>query len=115
MPWSRFRAKAFLLGFGVLLIGAKFWVFTLTAVSSIGDADLTRGEGVATFLVFVVLAESVHLAIVGAALVAPDRSAGLLDRASEWLRIHNRVIMIVLGFVFGTWFLIKALDGLGVV
>jgi hypothetical protein len=31
------------------------------------------------------------------------------------LERRNRVIMIVLGLVFGTWFLIKALNGLDVI
>lgn len=114
MTASMRPAKAFLLGFGVLAIGVKFWVFTLTAIGAIGDADLSRTGAITTFVVFVVLAESVHLVIVAAAVVAPDASSGALERTSDWLRAHNRVIMIVIGFVFGTWFLVKALDGLGV-
>jgi hypothetical protein len=31
-----------------------------------------------------------------------------------WLQRNNRVVVIVLGLVFGTWFLIKALSGFGV-
>ena len=29
------------------------------------------------------------------------------------MKTYNRAIMIVLGLVFGTWFLVKALGGLG--
>lgn len=107
--------KAFLLGAGVLLVGAKFWVFTLSAVGAIDAENLSQGASIGTFVLFVILAESIHLTIVGLAIVAPKASTGILDRAYEWLGQHNRVIMIVLGFVFGTWFLLKALDGLGVV
>jgi hypothetical protein len=66
------------------------------------------------FLVFVILAESVHLSLVGAAIVAPARSAGLLERIAAALERHNRSIMITLGVVFGVWFLVKALAGFGV-
>jgi Sap, sulfolipid-1-addressing protein len=107
--------KAFLLGAGLLLIGAKFWVFTLSALSAIGDADLGRSQAIVMFLLFVVLAESVHLVILAVAFAAPDASKAVLDRASAWLTRHNRMIVIVLSFVFGTWFLVKALSGLGVI
>ncbi len=107
--------KAFLLGAGLLTIGAKFWVFTLSAIGAIGDADLGRSSSVVTFLVFVLLAESIHILIVAAATVAPGASEALLTSASEWLTKHNRTIVIVLSFVFGTWFLLKALSGLGVI
>ena len=38
----------------------------------------------------------------------------LLARVSAWLEKNNRVMVIVLGFVFGAWFLLKALQGLRV-
>ncbi|MBK9180975.1 MAG: GAP family protein [Acidimicrobiales bacterium] len=107
--------KAFLLGAGILVIGAKFWVFTLGAIGAIGEADLGRPASILTYLAFVVLAVSVNLVLIGIAVVVPSRADLLLDRASEWLTRHNRVIMIVIGFVFGTWFTVKALDGLGVI
>ena len=106
--------KAFLLGVGLLAIGAKFWVFTLSAIAAIGEADLGRPAAIATFLVFTVLAVSSQLALIGVTVFAPARSDALLDRASGWLSRHNRVMMIVIGLVFGGWFLVKGLDGLGV-
>jgi len=115
MPASLTPGKAFLVGAGYVAVAAKFWVFTLGAVAAIGQADLGRPESIVAFLLFVVLAESVVIVIVGAALFAPKRSAGLLDRVSDWLERHNGAIVVVLGLVFGTWFLIKALDGLGVI
>jgi hypothetical protein len=105
--------KAYLVGVGLLAIGAKFWVFTLGAIAAIGDAGLDQGAAVLTFLVFVVLTESIHLLVLGIAYVLPDRSAALLDRLTGLLKTYNRAILIVLGLVFGTWFLVKALSGLG--
>ncbi len=64
---------------------------------------------------FVVLTVSAHLAVIGVAFLMPRKSDELLERASTWLTVHNRVLMIVLGAVFGTWLLIKALDGFGVI
>ena len=106
--------RALALGAGVVLIGAKFWVFTLAAINAIGAADLGQGVAVLAFLVFVLLAESVLLVMIGVAYLLPARSGALLDSVIHFLTRHNRVIVIVIGAVFGTWFLVKALNGLGV-
>ena len=106
--------KAYGLGVGLLAIGAKPWVFTLGAIAAIGDAGLDQKAAVLTFLVFVILTESIHLLVVGIAYALPDRSAALLDRIKGFMETYNRAIMIVLGLVFGTWFMVKALGGLGV-
>ena len=107
-------ARAYLFGVGLLAIGAKFWVFTLGAIAAIGDAGLSQGEAILTFLIFVALTESIHLTVLGIAYALPDRSAALLDRITGLLKTYNRAIMIVMGLVFGTWFLVKALGGLGI-
>jgi hypothetical protein len=107
--------KAFLLGIGLLAIGAKFWVFTLSAVAAIGDADLGRGSSILTFIAFVTLTEILLLVVLGVSIVAPRQSRALLAEVSGWLERNNRYIVIGLGVVFGTWFLIKGLAGLGIV
>ncbi len=106
--------KAYFLGVGMLAIGVKFWVFTLGAIAAIGAAGLATGPAVMTFILFVALTESIHLMVLGVAYALPDRSAAVLDRITGLLQRYNRTIMIVLGLVFGTWFLAKALDGLGI-
>ncbi len=106
--------KAFALGMGLLAIGAKFWVFTLGAIAAISAAALGPAGSVAAFLGFIALAESTHLALVAYAFAAPARADATLDRFSEALKRYNRQIVIALGLVFGTWFLLKALSGLGV-
>jgi hypothetical protein len=106
--------RAFAMGFGLLAIGAKFWVFTLGAIGAIGAAELGQPDATIAFLLFVLLAESIHLAAVGFAFAAPARADVALGRFSVLLERYNRPIMIVLGLVFGTWFLVKALSGLGI-
>ena len=106
--------KAYMVGVGLLAIGAKFWVFTLGAIAAIGDAGLSQGASILAFLIFVALTESIHLTMLGIAYALPARSAALLDRVTGLLKTYNRAIMIVMGLVFGTWFLVKALGGLGI-
>ncbi len=50
--------KALALGAGVILISAKFWVFTLGAIAVIGDAGMDRPASIVAFVVFVAAAES---------------------------------------------------------
>jgi hypothetical protein len=106
--------KAFLFGAGYVAVAAKLWVFTLGAIGAIDEAGHGAAASVVLFLLFVALAECIPIGVVAYAALAPESSQGLLERVSAWLEQNNRVLVIVLGFVFGVWFLIKALQGLGV-
>jgi hypothetical protein len=108
-------ARAYLMGVGMLLISAKFWVFTIGAISAIEVAELGLGGAALAYLVFVLVAMSVHLAIVAMAYLAPDRASDVLARFSSSLTRYDRPITIGVGVIFGIWFLAKALDGLGVI
>ncbi len=119
MLMSASPTKAFFIGAGVITVSVKAWVFTLAAISVIGNAGLGAGLGhvanVASYVAFVLLATSANLLIVGAAAFFPDRSRALLDRIQRWLQENNRPIMVVVGLVFGVWFGIKALQGFGII
>ena len=106
--------RAFLLGMGMLMIGAKFWVFTISAVAAISAAELSRSESALAFVLYAVLAVLPLLLMIGATLVVPTRSAALLDRLGAWLTRHNRVIVITVCLVFGVWFLLQAARDFGV-
>ncbi len=114
MLMSATPAKAFFIGAGVITVSVKAWVFTLAAIGVIGDAGLGRAANVFSYVLFVALAASVNLLIVGAAAFSPQRSRSVLDRLLRWLQAHDRPIMIVVGLVFGIWFGIKALHGFGI-
>jgi hypothetical protein len=107
-------AKAFLVGLGLIAVGAKFWVFTLGAIAAIGAAQLGQPASTLAFLVFVVLVMAVHLTILAMAFLFPTRSDAVLGRLRTSLAAHNRAIMIALGLTFGIWFLLKSLVGLGI-
>ena len=111
---SATTARAYLMGVLLLGISAKLWVFTLGAIAAIESADLGTGGAVGAYLVFVVLAMSLHLSMLGLAIAAPARADVALARFSALLDRYDRPIAIGLGTVFGMWFLVKALDGLGI-
>jgi uncharacterized membrane protein (GlpM family) len=106
---------AFGVGAGYVAVSPKFWVFTLGAIGALADAHLAVASSTLSFILFVVLALSPNLAMVGFAAIAPRRSAEVLKPFADWLERRNRVITIILGVVFGTWFLFKALSGFGLI
>ena len=107
--------RAFALGAGLVSINAKLWVFTLGAIAAIEEAHEGRHAGVVSYVAFVALALSPQLAALAFALAAPARARSALDRIADRLRRHNRTIVIAVSLLFGTWFLVKSLRGLGVV
>ena len=90
-------------------------MLTLAAIGAIGDADLSRSSGIANFVAFALVTVVIHLAIHLVWVVAPRPAAKLLDALSAFLEKHNRWIIVGLGTVFGTWFLLKGLRGFGAV
>lgn len=108
-------AKAFGLGAGLLAIGVKHWVFTLGAIAALGEAAMGPAAAAATFLAFVVVAHSLQLALLGVAFLAPARADALLARFSAALDRHGRTLLAGVSLVFGAWFLLKGLSGLGVI
>lgn len=105
--------RAFLLGVAMVGLSAKLWAFTLGALGAIAEAGMARPEATWAFLAFVVAAESVHLVAIAIAYLLPRRAEAWLGALSGALERSSRTIMIVLGLAFGTWFLVQALRGFG--
>ena len=103
---------AFGAGAGFMTISVKFLVFTLGAISAITEAGLGAKISVLMFILFVLLAEIAPLAILALAAAPSSKSAAILDGFGAWIQRNNRAITIVIGLVFGTWFLLKALKQL---
>ena len=92
----------------------KAWVFTLAAISVIGNGGLERVTNIVSYVVFVVLATGGNLLIVGIAAFSREGRAPCWTGCLRWLQENDRPIMIVVGLVFGIWFGIKALHGFGI-
>jgi len=108
-------SRAFLLGAGLLVLSVKQWVFTLAAIAAIAEEEsLGQTGSIAAYLLFVVLAQSVNLAAVTVAYAMPERAGAVFGRLSDALARYDRPILIVVGLVFGTWFLLNSLRGLGI-
>ena len=100
------------LGAGLLLISAKAWVFTLSAISRIDEAALGRTDSITTFLLFVLLAQSLILIPIVIRLLLPGRAVAWLRALNDWLEAHNSRITLAVSFVFGALFLYQGIAGL---
>lgn len=105
-------AKAFGMGALLVAIAAKQWVFTLSAIAMIGEAQLSQAGNITAFLFYVLAAQSLVLAPIVVYAVAPTQSAKSLETAQSWLERYNRPIVITISTIFGTLFLWKGISGL---
>lgn len=101
-------------GMGALyvIIAVKQWVFTLSAIGIIAEAELGQAAGTALYLLFVLATQVLVLPPILAYAVAPARAAAPLQAAQAWLERHNRVIVVTVSLVFGLWFSYKGIVGL---
>lgn len=104
--------RALAAGAGLVLISGKSWAFTLSAIGVIDLAQLGRSTSIATFLLFLLLAQSLILLAILARLVAPKRAGVILGNVSTWLERNNRPIVVTVSLVFGLLFFWKGASGL---
>jgi len=106
------NAKAFFVGIQLTLISPKMWVFILGAIGTISLAQLGQPQNNYTYIIFILLAQSLMLLTIGIRLLFPRRAVSLLAAASSWLEKNNRAIMIVISLLFGALFFYQGLTGL---
>lgn len=104
--------KAFTLGAGLILISGKFWVFTLSAIGIIVEAQLGQTTGIVTFLVYVLLAQSLLLLAILIQIFLPAQAKPMMEAISAWLTRNNRIIVIAVSLIFGVLFLVQGIGGL---
>ncbi len=102
------------LGFGVLLmiVGFKQWVFTLSALGTISAAQLSQGESIIVFLIYLLGALSLLLIPILFSAIAPQPAAKTLSSARAWLERNNRPVTVTVSLLFGVYFVAQGLTGL---
>jgi hypothetical protein len=104
--------KALAVGALFLCISVKQWVFTLSALAVIEEAQPGLAAGVGLYLFFIVLTQILVLPLIIAFAIAPEKSAAPIKAVYGWLERNNRVIAIIVSLVFGLWFSYKGITGL---
>ena len=103
-------AKALLFGAGFVLIAPKLWVFILGAISAIGEAQLGQPASTRTFLLFILLAQSLLLIPILIRLLMPQRAKSLLASLADWMKRYNDPIVIAISLIFGAVFLYQGIS-----
>src|SRR5215217_5609693 len=83
-------------GAGALLatVALKQWVFTLSAIGVIGEAELGGSAITGLYLIYVLATQTLVLLPIAACIVRPHRAARPLKAAKTWLERHNTTIVI---------------------
>jgi hypothetical protein len=104
--------KAFGMGAGLVLISGKFWVFTMSAIGVIKEAQLGQPSSSVAYLLFILLAQSLLLLAILIRVVIPGKAKSILESISAWLTLHNRPIVMLVALVFGILFCVQGVSGL---
>ncbi|MFO7633961.1 MAG: GAP family protein [Caldilinea sp.] len=96
----------------VMVIEPKQWVFTLSAIAVIQEAQPGLTTGVLLYLLYVAATQILVLPPIVAFAVFPQKVAKPLAAAQGWLQRHNRVIVIAVSLIFGVWFLFDGVTSL---
>jgi hypothetical protein len=103
--------RAFGFGMALFPIQIKNLAIFITCVELIAAASLSPGGSAVTLgLVLVVFAIPV-VVLIGLYAAVPNKASEVLGSLRAWMEKHNRVITVVLCFVFGAFFLIRGLSG----
>jgi hypothetical protein len=105
--------RAFALGCGLMALSVKSWVFTLSAAAAIADARLETSTAALAYVGFVLLAQGLQLLLLALAFLVPARADAVLAWCAEQLDRYSRPLLIAVGLLFGTVFLLEGLAGLG--
>ncbi len=104
--------KAFGFGALLMLVAVKQWVFTLSAVAIVEEAQVTSVEAVLAYALFVLGSMSLMLLPILLMAIVPQRAAQWLDKVMGFLDRYNRPITVGASLIFGVWFLFKGITDL---
>ena len=74
------------------------------------QAQLGRQESTQTFLLFVLLAQSLLLIPIAIRLLIPQRAKSLLASLADWMKRYNDPIVIAISLIFGALFLYQGVS-----
>ena len=101
-------AQAFGVGAVLVAASARAWLFTLAAISVIGQTALASAQSLVAFALYVLGAELLLIAPIVLSVRSPMRFAA----AAMWLEGHERPIVIAVSLILGSYFLWTGIRGL---
>jgi hypothetical protein len=92
----------------MMFLGFKQWVFTLSAIAIIDEANLGKIASVLAYVLFIAAAQSLMLAPIIASAFGPDHYSKKIEAMLGWLERNSRAITIGVSLIFAVWFLSKS-------
>ena len=96
----------------MMFLGFKQWVFTLSAIATIDEANMGKIGSALTYLFFIFVGQGLMLAPIVASALSPGKSSKIVGAMLDWLERHSRTITVAVSVIFGLWFLSKSASGL---
>jgi len=106
--------QAALVGVAFLALDPKDWLIDISAIDLIAAADLSGLQSGLSYLIYILLAQSLLLIPLIYTLVLPAIAQDSLGQMNTWLRHHERRIEITVALIFGLIFLYGGLEYLGI-
>lgn len=107
--------RATLVGFALLALDPRDWLFTLAAVDLIAAADLEGWVSLLAYLVFILLVQSVLIIPMILVMVSPEQSKQRIGALNVWLVRNEHVIEILVAALLGAYFTYAGLETMGLV
>jgi len=105
--------RAAVVGFALLALDPRDWLFTLAAVDLIAGADLSSLESLLAYLVFVLFVLSLLIIPLVLVMITPEQSGRWITRLGAWLMRNERVIEILVATLLGAYFALAGLEMMG--
>ena len=101
--------KLFLLGIAGVVIGVRPWIFTLSALSVIHDAQMTWTQNIIAYSIYVIGCMTLLLIPLALGIFAPGKSKPTFMKMRRWLETNSHLITMFVSAVFGAFFLFKGI------
>ena len=103
--------RAFALGMALFPLQVKNLAIFVACLNLIIASSLGTGEGIVALALVLLVFVLPVLALIGLYAAAPLRATSMLGALQAWMVKRNRAITVVIGFVFGAFFLVRGLLG----
>jgi len=105
--------RSALLGIAFLALDPEDWLFGLIAIQAIAAADLSGAASLLTYLLYMLVVQSLLLIPLLLTIMFPQHARKWLDALNTWMERHARAIEITVTILLGMFLLYVGLEYLG--
>jgi len=103
--------KAFGIGMVLFPLQIRILAIFIACLNLIATASLRTQESIIGLVLMLLIFAIPVLVLIGLYAAVPQRASSMLEALRAWMEKNNRVITVVLCFVFGAFFLVRGFSG----